>query len=203
MLNTKWGKAKIDSLGYYRITSWKEGNNMGLLHRLIWEDFYGCKVPKGYVVHHKNGDKLCNCILNLQLMRNSEHSKLHNKGKILSEEHKQKISESLTGRTISDETKLKISKAHSGKILSEEHCKKLSESHKGKPLSEENKTNICITKNTTGYLNVCKQKRKTCKQGFTWCYQYYEDGKHKSITSVDINKLKQKVKNKGLKWMVL
>lgn len=56
------------------------------------------------------------------------------------------------------------------------------------------------TKNTTGYYRVCKQKDKTCKQGFVWCYQYYEDGKRKSIVSVDISKLEQKVKERGLPW---
>lgn len=77
VLHTKWGNANIDTDGYYRITSKKEGNHNKLLHRLIWEDFYNTEVPKGYVIHHRNGDKLCNCILNLQLMRWGEHTYLH------------------------------------------------------------------------------------------------------------------------------
>lgn len=44
---------------------------------LIWEDFYGCKIPNGYVIHHKNKNKLDNCVLNLQLMRKTDHDKLH------------------------------------------------------------------------------------------------------------------------------
>lgn len=77
ILHTKWGNAKIDNQGYYRITSSKQGNYRKFLHRLIWEDFYGCKIPNGYVIHHKNKNKLDNCVLNLQLMRKTDHDKLH------------------------------------------------------------------------------------------------------------------------------
>ena len=47
---------------------------------------------------------------------------------------------------------------------------------------------------------MSKSKDKTCKQGFVWRYLYYEDRKQRSISSVDLNKLEQKVKAKGLKW---
>ena len=67
VLHTKFGNAKINCRGYLAITSRKEGNNAKKLHRLMWEDFYG-EIPEGYVIHHKNGNKLDNCILNLQLM---------------------------------------------------------------------------------------------------------------------------------------
>jgi hypothetical protein len=111
-LHTKFGTAKIGKNGYYLITSGKEGNNTKYLHRLIWEDFYGCEIPKGYVIHHKNGNKLDNCILNLQLMRKADHDKIHNTGKTLSDEHKQKISEAQKDKTLSEETKQKISENH-------------------------------------------------------------------------------------------
>jgi hypothetical protein len=92
-LHTKFGTAKINNSGHYRITSRKEGNNGKLLHRLIWEDFYGCEVPKGYVIHHRNHIKTDNCILNLQLIRDSDHKKIHNTGKVFSEETRKKLSE--------------------------------------------------------------------------------------------------------------
>ena len=76
------------------------------------------------------------------------------------------------------------------KEVSEETKKKLS-----KKLSE--------SKNTSGYLYVHKSKSKRYKQGFTWRYQYYVDGKRKSIESVDIKKLEEKVKAEGLNWMEL
>lgn len=48
-------------------------------HRHIWENNYG-KIPKGYQIHHINGDKLDNRIENLKLMKTGEHTKLHNNG---------------------------------------------------------------------------------------------------------------------------
>jgi hypothetical protein len=47
-----------------------------LLHRLIWEHYNGT-IPKGYIIHHKNGNKLNNSIDNLQCMSQSEHCRLH------------------------------------------------------------------------------------------------------------------------------
>lgn len=161
-MKTKWGNAKINNHGYYVITSRKEGNHNKQLHRLIWEDFWKTEVPQGYHIHHRNFNKLDNCILNLQLIRAYDHHKLHNVGennpfynKTHSEESKQKMSESASKR------------------------------------------------NTTGYYRVSKQKRKECKQGFTWRYRYYEYGKNKQIVSVSLEKLKEKVKSKGLIWKKL
>ena len=76
VLKTKFGNARLDK-GYYVIKTCKEGNHGKFLHKLIFEDFYNFKVPEGYVVHHKNGNKLDNCILNLQLMSNTDHSRYH------------------------------------------------------------------------------------------------------------------------------
>ena len=130
-----------------------------------------------------------------------------NKGKTFSDEHKKKLSEANKGKTHSDETKKKISEAHKGQIpwnkgktLSEEHKKKMSEARKGKTRSDETKKKISEARNTSGYFRVTKHNCKSCKQGFTWQYNYYEDGKPKSISSVDIKKLEAKVKAKGLKW---
>lgn len=53
ILNTKWGLARLNKQrGYYQINS-KE-NRHKYLHRLIWEDFYNCSIPKGYIIHHIN-----------------------------------------------------------------------------------------------------------------------------------------------------
>ena len=181
ILHTKFGNAKIQNGGYYVITSGKEGNSGKTLHRLIWEDFYGCEVPEGYVIHHQDFNKLNNCILNLQLMRKKDHISLHKTGK---------------------------NNHNYGKYLSEETKQKISENHarywKGKTRSEETKQKMSEARNTSGYYHVSKRKNKTCKQGWCWVYRYYdENGKRKSISSIDIKKLEAKVKAKGLPWMCL
>lgn len=67
--------------------------------------------------------------------------------------------------------------------------------------SDESKLKMSAAHNTTGYYRVFKHKDSGCKQGFLWGYQYYDDdGKRKSISSVNLEKLYQKVKEKGLPW---
>lgn len=50
----------------------------GSMHKCIWQ-FYNGKVPKGYTIHHKDGNKDNNVIENLCILSASEHSKLHAK----------------------------------------------------------------------------------------------------------------------------
>lgn len=76
-IQTKFGTAKIHNNRYYMITSCKEGNHGKYLHRLIWEDFYG-PIPEGWIIHHKDENKLNNCICNLELMRKEDHNSHHN-----------------------------------------------------------------------------------------------------------------------------
>lgn len=145
-LHTNWGNAKVNNHGYYQITS--KIHNGKLLHRLIYESVWG-KIPEGYVIHHIDGDKTNNCILNLLIVDKEHHSSLHNKGR----------------------------------ALPFELCKQRS-----------------INNSSTGYYRVTKDKTKYCKKGFIWLYQYRVNGKFKKIRSVDINKLEEKVKSKGLPW---
>lgn len=68
-----------------------------------------------------------------------------NKGKKmgpLSDEHKRKMSESLTGRIVSEETRQNMSKAQKGKKISEETRRKISESNKGKIPWHKGKTGV-------------------------------------------------------------
>ena len=74
--------------------------------------------------------------------------------------------------------------------------------NKGKIHSVFNKQHMSKSRNTTGIFRVSKRKRKDCKQGFQWIYRYYEKDKRREISSVDLNRLKEKVEKKGLDWIV-
>lgn len=97
----------------------------------------------------------------VKFMTRSAHTTYHHKGKILSEETRQKISDAHTGKSFTEETKQKLSKANSGennpmfgvhrfgsanpfygKKHSAETKQKLSDHFKGKPISEETRQKI-------------------------------------------------------------
>ena len=176
ILHTKFGNAKLRKDGYYKITSVKEGNHNKYLHRLIWEDFYGCDVPKGYHIHHKNGNKLDNCILNLALINKTTHNSMHSAGE----------NNAMYGKTHTKEVKDKIRALKVGKKLDEDLRVKLSS-----------------LKNTSGYYRVYKNYDKNRKTLF-WQYQYYnEKNKRTKISSKTLEGLKEKVLAKGLPWIKL
>lgn len=79
-LHTKFGTAMVNHQGYYHIVSKKEGNFQKKLHRLIWEDYHKEAIPEDHIIHHKDGNRLNNCILNLELLPSKEHNILHNTG---------------------------------------------------------------------------------------------------------------------------
>lgn len=64
------------------------------------------------------------------------------KGKKLSDETKQKISESNKGREFSEEHKTKLKEKALGRMIDDDTRKKISESKKGKKLSETHRANI-------------------------------------------------------------
>lgn len=174
-MKSKFGNVSIDG-GYYRVTSHKEGNYGKFLHRLIFEDFYDCNIPKGYHVHHKNGDKLDNCILNLQLMNARDHPRLHNTGIKRSDETIKKMSD--------------VKKGENNPMYNQHH-------------SLESMKAISESSNSTGYFRVGKDRNEKYTQGFIYQYRYYEDGKPKKIRAIDIKVLEAKVKAKGLEWFKL
>lgn len=59
---------------YWRHDTWKEPPVA--LHRQLWIDNFG-EIPKGHIVHHKDGNSLNNLLDNFQLMERKEHSRMH------------------------------------------------------------------------------------------------------------------------------
>ena len=46
-------------------------------YRKFYSDYFGIKIPKGYVIHHIDGDRSNNDIYNLLLLPQKLHSKYH------------------------------------------------------------------------------------------------------------------------------
>jgi len=64
---------KIDKDGYviiYTEKGWRKE------HHVVWEK-HNCRIPRGYVIHHINGDKQDNRIGNLKMMTQNIHMKGH------------------------------------------------------------------------------------------------------------------------------
>jgi len=178
VVSTIFGTARLERDGYYGIESHKEGNKGQRLHRLIARNYFGDWIddPEDYFeIHHVDGNKTNNCVLNLLPLKKEDHMAIHLKG-----------NQRRKGIPHTDETKEKISKAQKGKIN-----------------SMETKIKMSSHQNTTGYFRVGKRKSKLVKTGYRYFYTYYENGKRKAITSVNLEKLKEKVRQKGLEWFKL
>lgn len=66
-----------------------------LLHRRIWFDNFG-EIPKGFHVHHINGDWTDNRIENLECIEGKIHAKNHMKERMSNSEYRRKTLENLT-----------------------------------------------------------------------------------------------------------
>ena len=144
-----------------------------------------------------------------------------------SNEFKQKKSNSskgknnpMYGKKLSEEAKKKKSismkKAWNNPnslLRSDEVSKKRSESKikswanpNSKHNSKESLEKMSKTKSkkqtTTGFYRVYKSKTKT-KQGYSWRYQYLQNGKRFNFTSINLFELEKKVKAHGLPWEII
>lgn len=95
--NWKGGK-KINRKGHVLVL--RKGHPMAdkqgyvLEHRLVMAEYLGRMLRSDEIVHHKNGIKTDNRIENLEIMTNSEHTKLHHIGSKRSKETREKIRQS-------------------------------------------------------------------------------------------------------------
>lgn len=125
-------------------------------HRLELEDENGVKrdnpisakdLIKNGLYYHRPANELI-------FIEHREHTRLHHKGKHISEETKRKISEN--SKNMSEETKQKISEANKGRQFSEESRRKMSE--KARNRSQE--TRDKLSKAQLGKHHSDETKRK-------------------------------------------
>lgn len=111
-----------------------------LWSHVVYQNFVlnGQNIPVGYVIHHRNGDETNDDVDNLEMLLHGEHTSLHSKRREITQETKDKISETLTGRK-----------------LSEEHCLNISKALKNKPVNPNSLKNI----NRSG-MKASEQTRK-------------------------------------------
>lgn len=62
------------------------------IHRLLKMYQLGVDLDINQYVHHKDGNKLNAMLDNLEVVEATAHQSFHNKGKVLSKEHREKIS---------------------------------------------------------------------------------------------------------------
>ena len=127
--------------------------------------------------------------------------------KILGKEKYNKIrnqrrGESNKGRKMYEENKKLMSQRMKGRKLSQNQINAIKKTHTGKNVSLETRMKMSETQNTTGFFRVHIHKCEQCEQGFRYFYQYRKDNKPKTITSINLLKLKNKVISEGLPWKI-
>lgn len=138
--------AKYDYINFkYEIIDFADSLNELNEKEIYWIKFYNSLVPNGYNLSSGGRN---------HITTNDTKEKLRfiNKGKIVSDETKQKIIKSTTGnnnhffgKKHSDESKKKMSMYQKGKIISLESRKKMSLSQKGRIHSEETKKKMSLS----------------------------------------------------------
>jgi len=125
---------------------------------------------------------------------------LANKGRIFSEEHKEKCRQRQKGKIHSKETKLKLSILNKGKTHSEESKKKIRDKRKLQIFSEEDKQKMSIAqknkKNATEQIKKLSDINKGNK--YLLGFKFSEESKKKMSDSAK----GRKAWNKGLKGVI-
>lgn len=228
-VQTKFGTATLCNDGYYHITSRKEGNNGKKLCRLIFEDFYNITLPTEIQIHHHDGNRTNDNIWNLIPLTAEEHTTLHNNKREYTDEFKLNASKSKTNTGFFRVSKTKFKESVMGyrwqyhaqtnnksttfvsaslvdlkeKVIANGFEWKVIDEKLAEQSRQEAREYYELARNKCGIYRVSKHKTKSTNQGFNWRYTYFDGkGNPKYLSSISLDKLKEKVLSKGLEWIV-
>lgn len=88
-----------------------------------------------------------------------------------------------------------------GKKFSEDHKKKLSENCCMRKLKYKIKASKAKKKDKSLPFRVYKNYTPNCKQGFRYAYVYFDEGRRRMISSIDLDYLKDRIISKNLPWV--
>lgn len=165
-IETPYGNAVLSSDGRYQISTGKHHGEY--LHRLIFEDFYKIKLPSDIVIHHDDGDKINNNIWNLIPLTQSEHLRIHMKGRHVPPEIREKcgkgVSQANTSTGLFRVFKQKNSKLKQGFTWRYQYY---DENHKRKTISR---------------VNLEELKKEVLSKGLEWMDFVENDLKYRGIS---------------------
>jgi hypothetical protein len=167
-IKTPYGRACVNGDGYPTISSVKEGNRGKKVHTCSLEEKLGRKLKPGYECHHLDNDKLNWDPENLIEISKADHLSLHHKDKEVSKETRKKLSELNTGKVLTQEHKDNISdglKDHEVSIETRERLSKLNKGKKHTKMAGENHPNTDLTNQKVRMIKVMlRSDIKTRKQ---------------------------------------
>jgi hypothetical protein len=142
-------------------------------HHAVWKKTTGNSVPRGWVLHHKDGNKENNALENLELMTRGQHASLHKTGSKLSEETKQKMSSSAIevaaregeSEARSSRAKIQHEQKNFGRhTWSEDAAKSQAAKMKGRPGGMGMLNHIATPDQIENYRNAAKLREQEKKQ---------------------------------------
>ena len=151
--NVKTNKIKttqINDLGRPYVLIYKDGKPKFIkIHRCLYETFVG-PIPKGYDIHHKNGNKQDNRVENLQILPIHIHRKMHY------EEHLKPICKEASNSAIEKTSKCVLQYTPEGEFIDE--YKSTQEASRQTGINQGHISDVCLGK-----------RKKT--GGFIWKYK--------------------------------
>lgn len=168
--------AKYDGSNYYwHHGKWKESPVS--LHVQIWKDNYG-EIPKGRIIHHKDGNPENNTLSNLECITEKEHKAIHYADKEWSARTRKSLSSGQLKRPLIEYTCKKCGRKFKSRrsynvFFCSDKCGKRWRLEHNKSVKEYNKK----CKKCGALFKTTKWHRKLCYD----CYKERSDATHSGI----------------------